>query len=50
VTTDSAITTTEILKTRTSGRFMEITEYLQRKITIPLDVPKTVKEVMPIRY
>jgi len=49
VTSDSAITTTEILKCRTTGRFQERTEYLQRKITIPLDVPKTIKEVMPIR-
>ena len=49
VTSDSAIITTEILKTRTSGRFLERTEYLQRKVVIPLDVPRAVKEVTPIR-
>jgi hypothetical protein len=35
---------------RTNGRFLERTEYLQRKVTIPLDVPRTVKEVTPIRF
>jgi hypothetical protein len=35
---------------RTTGRFLERTEYLQRKVTIPLDVPRTVKEVTPIRF
>ena len=49
VTSDSAITTTEIMKHKNSGRFLEKTQYFQRKVTIPLDVPKTRVEVTPIR-
>ncbi len=49
-TTDSAISTKEILKHRHTGRFLEQTEYLQRKVTIPLDVPTRNKsEITPIR-
>jgi nucleosome-remodeling factor subunit BPTF len=48
-TTDCAITTTEILKQRQLGRFLEKTQYFQRKVTIPLDVPKVTVEVAPIR-
>lgn len=48
-TSDSAITTTEIIKHRHTGRFQEVTEYYQRKVTIPLDVPKTKAEITPIR-
>lgn len=50
-TTDSAISTTEILRHRHVGRFLERTEYFQRKVTIPLDVPKTSRSevVTPIR-
>lgn len=49
-TTDSAITTTEIIKHRHTGRFQEVTEYYQRKVTIPLDVPtRNKQEITPIR-
>ena len=39
-TTETAIITTEIIKHRHTGRFQEFTEYFQRKVTIPLDMPK----------
>ena len=48
-TTETAITTTEIMKHRNTGRFMERAQYFQRKVTIPLDVPKREVEVAPIR-
>ena len=48
-TTETAITTTEIMKHRNAGRFMERAQYFQRKVTIPLDVPKREVEVAPIR-
>ena len=34
---------------RNAGRFMERAQYFQRKVTIPLDVPKREVEVAPIR-
>ena len=49
VTTDNAITTTEILKHRNSGRFLENTQYFQRKVTIPLNVPSRPRPTSPIR-
>ncbi|CAB4054287.1 BPTF [Lepeophtheirus salmonis] len=49
VTTDTSIITTEILKQRCSGRHLEKNEFLVRKVIIPLDAPKTVVEVIPIR-
>ena len=50
VTSDSAICTTEILHHKNVGRFLEKTQYFQRKVTIPLDVPKLVKrDSTPIR-
>lgn len=39
----------EVLKTRTSGRFQEKTEYLVRKVIASLDAPKPVKEITPVR-
>ena len=48
-TTDTEITTTDILKHRHVGRFLERTQYFQRRVVIPLDVPKTVREVTPSR-
>ena len=48
-TTESAILTTEIVKHRNSGRFQEITEYFQRKVTIPLNVPAPSTDATPIR-
>ena len=51
VTSDSAICTTEILHHKNVGKFMENTQYFQRKVTIPLDVPKAVsrRDSTPIR-
>lgn len=43
ITTDTEITTTEILKHRHVGQFMERTQYLRRKVVIPLELPKTVR-------
>lgn len=48
-TTDTEIVTTDILKHRHIGRFLERTQYFQRRVVIPLDVPKTVREVTPSR-
>ncbi|XP_069982461.1 nucleosome-remodeling factor subunit NURF301 isoform X1 [Penaeus vannamei] len=47
ITTDMEIIQTEILKRKHSGRFLEKTEYLRRKVTIPFDVPKPVREFTP---
>ncbi|KAF2367356.1 Zinc finger PHD-finger, partial [Trinorchestia longiramus] len=47
ITTDTEIVQTEVLKRKYSGRFSEKTEYLRRKVTIPLDVPKPVREFTP---
>ena len=49
VTTDSEIVTTEILKHRNIGRYMETTQYWQRKISIPLDAPRKQVDYSPIR-
>ncbi|XP_003241005.1 nucleosome-remodeling factor subunit NURF301 isoform X2 [Acyrthosiphon pisum] len=49
VTTETELVTTETLECRTSGQFNEHTEYLIRKVVIPLDIPKQVREVTPIR-
>ncbi|KAK7079315.1 hypothetical protein SK128_021119 [Halocaridina rubra] len=47
ITTDVEIVQTEILKRKHFGRFLEKTEYLRRKVTIPFDVPKPVREFTP---
>ncbi|PNF38728.1 hypothetical protein B7P43_G14361 [Cryptotermes secundus] len=49
VTTDTEIMTLEILKHRHVGKFMDRTQYLRRKVVIPLELPKTVREVTSIR-
>lgn len=49
VTTDTEIMTLEILKHRHVGKFMERTQYMRRKVVIPLELPKTVREVTSIR-
>ena len=41
--------TTEILKHRNIGRYMETTQYWQRKISIPLDAPRKQVDYSPIR-
>jgi len=43
VTTETELVTTETLECRTSGQFNERTEYLIRKVVIPLDIPKQVR-------
>lgn len=49
VTTDTEIITKEILQKRHTGRFDERTEYMIRKIIIPLEQQKTIREVTPFR-
>lgn len=49
VTTDTEIMTLEILKHRHIGENLDKTQYLRRKIVIPLELPKTIREVNPIR-
>lgn len=49
LTTDTEIVTTDVLRHRHIGRFLERTQYFQRRVVIPLDVPKTVREVAPSR-
>ncbi|XP_059483006.1 nucleosome-remodeling factor subunit NURF301 isoform X2 [Neocloeon triangulifer] len=49
VTTDTEITSTELLKHRHVGQFMEKTQYLRRKVVIPIDLPKSVREVTSMR-
>ena len=49
VTTDTEIVTTEIRKHRNIGRYSEVTQYWQRKISIPLDAPRKQVDYSPIR-
>ncbi|XP_017842948.1 nucleosome-remodeling factor subunit NURF301 isoform X2 [Drosophila busckii] len=49
VTTENEIVTLELLKLRHAGRFGEKTSYLRRKVVIPLEMPKTIREVTSIR-
>ncbi|PSN39772.1 hypothetical protein C0J52_15320, partial [Blattella germanica] len=49
VTTDTEIMTLEILKHRHVGEFLDRTQYMRRKVVIPLELPKTVREVTSIR-
>lgn len=49
VTTETEIVTTELLKHRNVGIFMELTQYFRRRVVIPLELPKTVREVTSIR-
>jgi len=43
VTTDMEVITTEILKQRIIGRFMETVQYLRKKTVVPIDAPKTIR-------
>lgn len=43
ITTETEILTLELLKHRYIGQFMEKTQYLRRKVVIPLELPKTVR-------
>ncbi|KAL7039025.1 hypothetical protein ACKWTF_009771 [Chironomus riparius] len=49
VTSETEIVTTELLKHRNIGLFMEITQYFRRRVVIPLELPKTIREVTSIR-
>ncbi|KAJ8968859.1 hypothetical protein NQ317_016782 [Molorchus minor] len=49
ITTETEILSLELLKHRHVGQFMEKTQYLRRKVVIPLELPKTVREVTSIR-
>ncbi|XP_058794232.1 nucleosome-remodeling factor subunit NURF301 isoform X2 [Phymastichus coffea] len=49
ITTDTEIMSLEILKHRHVGQFMDKTQYLRRKVVIPLELPKQVREVTSIR-
>ena len=40
----------EILKHRHCGRFSEKTQYLRRKVVIPLELPKTIRGIFIIKY
>lgn len=43
VTTETEIMSLELLKHRFIGKFMEKTQYLRRKVVIPLELPKTIR-------
>ncbi|KAI8124900.1 Nucleosome-remodeling factor subunit NURF301 [Lucilia cuprina] len=49
VNTENEIVTLELLKQRNCGRYGERTQYLRRKVVIPLELPKTIREVTSIR-
>ncbi|XP_041673909.1 nucleosome-remodeling factor subunit NURF301 isoform X2 [Drosophila eugracilis] len=49
VTTETEIVTLELLRLRHAGRYGEKTSYLRRKVVIPLEMPKTIREVTSIR-
>lgn len=49
ITTETEIVTTELLKHRNVGNFMDLTQYFRRRVVIPLELPKTVREVQSIR-
>ncbi|CAH0555321.1 unnamed protein product [Brassicogethes aeneus] len=49
ITTETEILSLELLEHRHGGQFMEKTQYLRRKVVIPLELPKTVREVTSIR-
>ncbi|KAK5645407.1 hypothetical protein RI129_006707 [Pyrocoelia pectoralis] len=49
ITTETEILSLELLKHRYAGQFLERTQYLRRKVVIPLELPKTVREVTSIR-
>ncbi|CAG9862131.1 unnamed protein product [Phyllotreta striolata] len=49
ITTETEILSLELLKHRHVGQFSEKTQYLRRKVVIPLELPKTIREVTSIR-
>lgn len=50
VTTDTEIMSLELLKHRYVGLFMERTQYLRRKVVIPLELPKTIRGKLVIIF
>lgn len=46
VTTETEIMSLELLKHRYVGKFMEKTQYLRRKVVIPLELPKTIRGII----
>ncbi|XP_014598172.1 PREDICTED: nucleosome-remodeling factor subunit NURF301 isoform X1 [Polistes canadensis] len=49
ITTDTEIMSLEILKHRHVGQFLDRAQYLRRKVVIPLEIPKQIREVTSIR-
>lgn len=49
ITTETEVVTLELLKHRHFGKFSEKTQDLRRKVVIPLELPKTIREVTSIR-
>ncbi|XP_030753207.1 nucleosome-remodeling factor subunit NURF301 isoform X3 [Sitophilus oryzae] len=49
ITTETEILSLELLKHRHMGQFLEKTQYMRRKVVIPLELPKTMREVTSIR-
>lgn len=43
ITTETEILSLELLKHRHVGQFLEKTQYLRRKVVIPLELPKTIR-------
>lgn len=50
ITTDTEIMSLEILKHRHVGQFLDRTQYLRRKVVIPLELPKQVRGLYGIYY
>lgn len=46
VTTETEIMSQEILKYRHCGQFSQKTQYLRRKVVIPLELPKTIRGIL----
>lgn len=50
ITTETEILSLELLKHRYVGQFLEKTQYLRRKVVIPLELPKTVRGKPSLLY
>ena len=50
VTTETEILSLELLKHKCVGQFLERTQYLRRKVVIPLELPKTVRGNIKILF
>lgn len=48
ITTETEILSLELLKHKHIGQFMERTQYLRRKVVIPLELPKTVRGISQV--